>query len=204
MERGVTAHVVPVGVRNEDGRQYRQAGRVRSQGLEGSFGGFRPRTGINTDQLSSIVGNHEIVFGELETRERIYAARHDLGDAPRRKSVPGCDLFRKRRDQRNRPVKVPVATLPQIVLCLDLFSVYEGQLSKIVENFSQPPCVWRLVSVRHAPGQLVLRRLLLMEEAWKLSMDDAGNPVHHEQVPSGKLLGLFQYSDRLFDVADSV
>ena len=34
--------------------------------------------------------------------------------------------------------------------------------------------------------------------------DDAGNPVHLEDLPSGKLLGLFQGSDRLFDVADSV
>src|SRR5207244_2528856 len=137
-----------------------------------------------------IVRHHKIIFGELETRKRIYAARHDLGDAPRRKSVPGCDLFRKRRDQRNRPVKVPVATLPQIVLCLDLFSVYEGQLSKVVENFSQPPCVWRLVGICHAPGQLVLRRLLLMEEAWKLSMDDAGNPVHHEELPYNNPMAL--------------
>ncbi len=70
-----------------------------------------------------------------------------------------------------------------MLLCFDLLSVCEGQLSKIVVDFSQPPCVWRLVSVRHAPGQLVLRRLRLMEEAWKLSMDDAGNPVHHETCP---------------------
>src|ERR1700692_4645077 len=33
---------------------------------------FRSCTGINTDQLSSIVGNHEIGFGELAARERIY------------------------------------------------------------------------------------------------------------------------------------
>jgi hypothetical protein len=29
--------------------------------------------------------------------------------------------------------------------------------------------VWRVVSVRHAPCQLVLRCILLMEAAWKLS-----------------------------------
>jgi hypothetical protein len=127
------------------------------------LGQSQSRTRIDTDKFSPIVRHHKIIFGELETRERIYAARHDLGDAPGRKSMPGCNVFRKRRDQRNRSVKVPVATLPQIVLCLDLFSVYERQLSKVVENFSQPPCVWRLVSVRHAPGQFVLRRRLLME-----------------------------------------
>src|SRR5439155_5332688 len=113
---------------------------------------------------SPIVRYHKIIFGELETRERIYAARNDLSDAPRRKSVPRCDLLRKRGDQRNRPVKLFVATPPQIVLCFGLFSICEGQLSKVVVDFSQPPCVWSFVGVRHAPGQLILRCILLMEE----------------------------------------
>src|SRR5713101_6484182 len=43
-----------------------------------------------------------------------------------------------------------------------------------------------------------------MEAAWKLSMDDAGNPVHHEDLPSGKLLGLFQYRGGVFDVTHSM
>jgi hypothetical protein len=38
--------------------------------------------------------------------------------------------------QRNRSVKVLVTTPPQIVLCFDLLSVCEGQLSKVVVNFS--------------------------------------------------------------------
>src|SRR5713101_1705568 len=89
----VAANVVPVGVRDEDGCQFRKAGRVRSQRLVCNLGGIRSRTGIDTDQLSSIVGNHEMVFREFETRERIYAARHDLGDAPGGKGMPRSDVF---------------------------------------------------------------------------------------------------------------
>src|SRR5271163_3666934 len=84
----VPSNVVPVGVRNEDGCQFREAGRVRSQRLVRNLGGIRSCTGVDADQLLPIIGNHKIVFCELETRERIYAAWHDLGDAPRRKGMP--------------------------------------------------------------------------------------------------------------------
>src|SRR6266851_10314132 len=43
-----------------------------------------------------------------------------------------------------------------------------------------------------------------MEKVWKLGMDNAGNPVDHEDLPSGKLLGLIQGHHRVFHVADSV
>src|SRR6266576_4875965 len=43
-----------------------------------------------------------------------------------------------------------------------------------------------------------------MEKAWKLSMDDAGNPIHNEDLPSGKLLGLIEDRYRVFHVTDSV
>src|SRR5271167_4218125 len=89
----VAANMIPVRVRNEDGGQFWKHGRVRSQRLVRDLGGIRSCTGINTDQLSSIIGNHEIVFRELETRECIYAARQDLGDAPRRKRMPRSDVF---------------------------------------------------------------------------------------------------------------
>src|SRR5580704_17749771 len=57
----VAANMIPVGVRNEDGGQFRKGGRVRSQRLVRDLGGLRSCTGINTDQLSSIIGHHEIV-----------------------------------------------------------------------------------------------------------------------------------------------
>src|SRR5712692_11121658 len=43
-----------------------------------------------------------------------------------------------------------------------------------------------------------------MEKAWKFGMDDAGNPIHNEDLPSGKLLGLIEDRYRVFHVTDSV
>src|SRR2546430_1908330 len=63
----VAAHVVPVRVCNEDGCQFRKAGRVSSQCLVRNLGGIRSCTGVDADQLPPIVGNHKVVFRELET-----------------------------------------------------------------------------------------------------------------------------------------
>src|SRR5207253_7819006 len=62
----------------------------------------------------------------------------------------------------------------------------------------------RLAGIRHAPGQLALCRFLLMEAAWELSMDDTGGPVHHEDLPAGKLLGLLQHRHGVVHVANAV
>src|SRR5205809_4308228 len=43
-----------------------------------------------------------------------------------------------------------------------------------------------------------------MEITWKFGMDHAGNPIHNEELPSGKLLGLIENRDRVFHVTDSV
>src|SRR5713226_305330 len=152
----VPANVVPMGVRNEDGCQFRKTGCVRSQRLVRNLGRIRSRTGVDADQLPPIIGNHKIVFRELEARERIYAARHDLGDAPWCKGVSRDDVFRKGSDQRNWPVETLVAAPPQIVLRLRLFAVDEGQLSEVIVDFPQPPCMRRLVGVFYAPDQLSL------------------------------------------------
>src|SRR6266446_9912048 len=88
----VTPNVVPVGVCNEDGRQFWQPGRMGSQCFVGGLGRVRPRTGVDANQLSPVVGDNKIVFCEFETGERVYPARHDLGDAPRRKGMPGQNV----------------------------------------------------------------------------------------------------------------
>ena len=62
----------------------------------------------------------------------------------------------------------------------------------------------RLVDVFYTPGQLGLGCLPLMKNARKFGMDDARDPVHHEDLPSGKLLGLFQYRDGVFHVTHSM
>ena len=65
-EIGVSANVVPMGVGDEDSRQFRQTGRMCSQRFVGGFGRVRPSPGIYADQFSPIVRDDEIVFGKLE------------------------------------------------------------------------------------------------------------------------------------------
>ena len=62
----------------------------------------------------------------------------------------------------------------------------------------------RLVRVRHAPGELLLCRLTLIEESWKLCVYDPGYPVHDEDLAAGQLLGLRQHRNRVFYITDSV
>src|ERR1700693_787901 len=97
--------------------------------------------------------------------------------------MPRSDVFRERSDQGNRPVKTLVAAPPQIVLCLVLVSVSKSQLSEVVIDFSQPTRMRGFVSVFHAPGQLILRRLLLTHNARKFGMNDPENPIHYEACP---------------------
>src|SRR5579864_6816496 len=113
------------------------------------------------------------------------------------------DILRKRSDQCDRAAEVFVATSPQIVLCFGLFSAGESKLSKVVVNLPQPARVGRLAGVLRAPVQLVLSCFLLVKKTGKLRIDDTGNPVHNEDLPSGKLPRLFQDRDGVFDVTDS-
>src|SRR5258707_15082301 len=48
----LSANVVPMGMCNEDGGQFRQTSSVRTQRFVGRPGGVRPRAGVNADQLS--------------------------------------------------------------------------------------------------------------------------------------------------------
>src|SRR6266849_5913202 len=43
-----------------------------------------------------------------------------------------------------------------------------------------------------------------MEKARKFRMDNAGNPIHNEDLPSGKLLGLIEDRNRVFHITESV
>ena len=200
----MAANVVPVGVGYEDGRQFGKSRRIRPQRFVGCLGGVRPSPGVNANQLPPIVGNHEVVFRELEPCERVHAPRHNLGDAPRRESMPGHNILRKRSDQGNRATKLLITASPQVVFRRGPCSPSERELSKVVVNFPQPARVRRLVDVLQAPDELILRGLPLMEETGQLRVDDAGNPVHNEDLPSGKLLGLFEYRNGFFHVTHSI
>src|SRR5215467_8855967 len=63
----VPANVIPVGMRDENGRQFRQVSSIRSQCLVGSLSRVGACACIDSDQFLPIVRHHEIVFRELET-----------------------------------------------------------------------------------------------------------------------------------------
>src|SRR5215472_1127957 len=199
----MSADVVPVRMRNEDRRKRRKPRGIRPQRLIGSLRGVRPCSCVDADQLTPIVRDHEIVFLELESGEYVYTPRDYLGNAPRHESMSRRLIFRERTIQRNRAVEVLVPASLQILLRLSLFSAGVRELSKAVVRFPQPARLRRFVSVLDAPGEFVLRYLVLMEEAGKLCVNHARNPVHNEHLPAGKLLGLFQYGDRLFHITHS-
>src|SRR5262249_53380514 len=126
-----------------------------------------------------------IVFRELKTGQRVYAAGHDLADPPRDKRVPGCGFLRKRCDQRDRPVKILVAALAKIILRLALFSIRSSEVSQVIVDFPQPPRVRRPLGVWQAQGELALDRLSVTERAGKPGTNDTGEPVQDESLPSG-------------------
>src|SRR6266404_4699205 len=200
---GLSADMVPMRVCNEDGGQLRQIRRIGTKRLVCRLGGVGPGSRVDPDQLPPIVGNDEIVFGELETGERIDAVRNNFGNAARRKSMTGQWVFYKWGDERYRHVEAFVAALAEIVPGFGLVAIGESELSQAKLHFPQPADVGRFGDVRGAPCQIVLRGLLLMEEAWELGTDNAGNPVHHEDLTAGELLGLVQYCHGVFHVADA-
>src|SRR6266487_4439670 len=63
---GMTTNVIPVGMRNEDRGQFGQTRRVSPQRLVGRLGGVGACPSVNTDKLSLVLRNHEIVFRELK------------------------------------------------------------------------------------------------------------------------------------------
>ena len=78
---GLSADVVPMRMCDEDGGQLRQIGGVGAQCFIGSLCGIGAGSRVYSDQLSPIVGDHEIVLRELEARECIDPAGNNLRDA---------------------------------------------------------------------------------------------------------------------------
>src|SRR5262245_55965067 len=73
--------MVPVGVSNQNGCQFRQLGGVRSKRFVGRSCGIRPGASINTDQFAPVLRNHEVVFSEFVAGQRVYFARHNFDNS---------------------------------------------------------------------------------------------------------------------------
>src|SRR5215813_12957210 len=119
----MTTDMIPVRVGNEDGGQRRQPKGVRAKGFVRAFSEVRPCARINADQFTAIFRHHKVVFGELETGERIDAAGDDFRDTPWKKSVSRDRFLRKRCSERDWVVKVCIAAATEIILSLVLLAL---------------------------------------------------------------------------------
>jgi len=85
--------------------------------------------------------NDEIVFGKLETGERIDAARNNFGNAARRKSMTRQWVFYKWGDERYRLIKTLVTTLSEIVMGFGSVTIGRASFPKRKSTSrSQPTC----------------------------------------------------------------
>src|SRR5260221_10376317 len=201
---GLSADVVPMRMCDEDGGELRQIRCIGAQRFVCRFGGVGPGSRVDSDQLPPIVGNDEIVFGKLETGERIDAARNNFGNAARRKSMTRQWVFYKWGVERYRLIKTLVTSLSEIVTGFGLVTIGESEFSQPKVHFPQPADLGRFGDVRGAPCQIVLCGLLLMEETRELGSDDAGNPVHDKDLTAGEPLGLVQHCNAVFHVTNAV
>ena len=62
--------------------------------------------------------------------------------------------------------------------------------------------MWGFVDIFDTPNQLLLRSLSLIKAIGKLGVDHSGNPIHHENFPTGKALGFRQDGNGLFHPTD--
>src|SRR5258708_17864089 len=98
--------------------------------------GIGPGSRVDPDQLPPIVGNDEIVFGELETGERIDAARNNFGNAARRKNMTGQWVFYKWGEEFDRLIKTLVTTMSEIFMGFGLITI---SVSEFFQNKGHIP-----------------------------------------------------------------
>src|SRR5215472_17458411 len=104
-----------------------------------------------------VLGNNEVVFREFEAGQRVDATRNDLDNAPRRKRMTGCSVFRKRRCQCTRVIEVGIAAALQVLLSLRCIAFIQREFAKMIKNFAQPCRMWCFVYVLRTPVELLLR-----------------------------------------------
>src|SRR5262249_24363175 len=131
-----------------------------------------------SDQFMPIFRHHKVILGEFETGEYIDAPWNDFRDLPRSKRVPRDRLLRKRRSERDRMVKVRIATATEIVLRFGFVAVVTCEFGEMVVHLTQPSGMRRFVNVFDAPRELRARGRSLPKKPRNLRVDDAGDPVH--------------------------
>src|SRR5215813_14019450 len=91
----MTPDMIPVGVGNEHGCQWRQSRRKGLQRFVCAFCEVRARARVNADELISVLGDHKVIFREFEAGQRVDATGNDLCNAPGGKRMTRRALFGK-------------------------------------------------------------------------------------------------------------
>src|SRR5262249_38142629 len=76
VEVRMSADMVPMGVGNEHGCQWRKSGRKGLQRFVRAFCGIRARARVNADELMPVLGDHKVVLREFEAGQRVDTTRN--------------------------------------------------------------------------------------------------------------------------------
>src|SRR5262249_16966788 len=101
---------------------------------------------------------------------------------PRRESVTRSPFLGKRRSECDRAVKVRVTAATEVILCPGFVAVATCEFGEMVVHLTQPSGMRRLVDVFDAPLQFLTRSLPLAKKSRNIGIDDAGDPVHDENI----------------------
>src|SRR5260370_31906239 len=135
---GLSADVVPMRMCDEDRGELRQVRREGPERLVCSLGGVGPGSRVDSDQLPPIVGNDEIVFGKLETGERIDAARNNFGGAARRQSMTRQWVLYKWGDRRYPLINTLVTRLTALCTGFRFVAIAGSKVSPANLPLRQP------------------------------------------------------------------
>ena len=182
----------------------RHARGVRTQCFVRAFRGVRARSGVNSDEFAAVVGNHEVILGELESRKCIHTSGHGLADPPGNKRMACRGVFCECRVERERPVEVAIAAKTQILLCLLRFVSCLSKLRLLVVHLAKISAVRRFLGVCGAPGEFLARFLLLIKPRGKLRSDVTSEIVHDKDVSVRKLLGPIQHADGVANIRNAM
>ena len=101
------ADMIPMGVSDENSGEGGKAGNALFQCLNHRFGGIRPRTRVNSNQLLAVAGYDEVVLGKLKSRHRKHTPWYNFADSAWVKAQALTGIDRIEGGGRNRPALLP-------------------------------------------------------------------------------------------------
>src|SRR5262249_35571686 len=157
----MTPDMIPVCVCNEHGCQWRQSRRKGLQRFVCAFCEVRACARVNADELTSVLGNHKVIFREFEAGQRVDTTGNDFCNAPRGKRMTRGSVFGKWCCQCDRVIEVGIAAAMEILLRLCCIASVQSEFAEMMVDFAQPSRMRRFVCVLETPGEFLLCDLSL-------------------------------------------